>query len=141
MTVTHVAEYRFYDLTDAEAAAIDRVLTRALLENGKQFKQDYDCAFRGASVVVRWNPTVPSDEDKPTKSQLSYARTLGGDLRSAATRCNDTDVVARVQVLLREVQAALQDPESTKRIASNCIDAMTEALADLRFIANGSIAH
>jgi len=136
--VSHVAEYRFYDLDREAAVAVDRVLTKALLEHGLVFKGDYDSAFRPVANVIKWDPVIPEEGEKPTKSQRSYALSLWKDLREEATRGRDENVVARVQVLLHDVQTTMKDPEATKREASNCIEALSEALADLRFLRTGA---
>jgi hypothetical protein len=136
MNVSHVAEYRFYDLSPEKARDIDRLLTKALLEHGYQFTKDYDSVFRPAGDPVTWESRQEED-DKPTSKQMGFARKLWVDLKVLIATETNIDLAAKAQDLLMQVREKMKDPEVTRKTASETIGVLKEAIDELTFSQKG----
>lgn len=136
MNVSHVAEYRFYDLPPEKAQAIDRLLTKTLLEHGYQYTRDYDMVFRPTHEKVEWeNKQTP--DDKPSPAQTSFARKLYKDLSALVQKHSNEQEAATVVNLLETVRTGMRDPEVTRKQASEFIGAMKDAIDELTFKQKG----
>jgi hypothetical protein len=136
MNVTHVAEFRFYDLDEDKAAIVDRVINKALFEHGMMFRKEYDMVFHPVGAAITWE-SKQEDGDKPSSKQLGFARKLWVDLKNKIVTETNIDLAAKAQDLLGQVQTVMKDPEVTKKQASEAIGVQKEALDELNFSQNG----
>jgi hypothetical protein len=129
--ITHVAEIRFRDLTDTQAALIETFVRRALAQDGF----NAEVHFGPVGTVPNYRPAAA--EDTPSLKQRNYFRRLVDELNLALKLLDASVPVEREKFIYTLAFTELNDPGLTKRRISELIDTVKETIDDVNFIRTG----
>lgn len=128
MTVSHVAEMRFENMSDRMAFALQQRLNEVFREFGVT---EVELVIHPVTEIVQWAPTVPADSNKPSSKQIGFCERLIGDLRRLLHNEVDAPILEQGRLLISAINEGLKDPELDKRRMSHFINTLQEAIADL----------